>query len=901
VTYAVVFAILGAATGAIYALSALGIVLTYRGSGVVNFASGAIGMLGAYCYSEFRFDDHLVEPIALILALAICGALGTFIHLVLNVRTPSNLTRIVATLAVLIAIQGFVGLGYFHVPVTVPSLLPAVPVVFHNFGVGSDRLILIGIALTATAFVTLFFRWSRLGYAVTAVAENPSALATLGWNPQVIAALAWTFGAVLAGMAGILVAPIFGLSTNLAMFLIVPSLASAVVGSLTSFPLALAGAMMIGILQDELLRWTNVQGLEDAVPFAAVIAVALVRGGRITGRGEAAERLPRVTLASLRFAVPVIAIVGAVLAALVPLSPGWSYAVSVTLSLTIVLESIVVVTGFAGQISLLQWSVSALGALVLAGVCSLGIPYEIAIPLSILATCVYGLVIGLFSLRVRGMTLAIVTLAANVVIIALVFSNPAIVPSPFAISLPAFHLFGLNLDSALESKRFIVFEVAIVALVSLAVMNIRRGRSGRRMLSVRANERAAAALGVSVVGAKVAAFVGGSAIAALGGILFILHYRSPDFSTFDVNTSIDLVGYAVIGGLGFVLGPILGASSVGAVAGSAGGVGAQFVYAISNSAGKYLTLATGVIVLIVTVSMPDGIVGSISQAISRVVRHKPSVTRLSDGDEPSDRTRPQRLEVRGLSVTFGNVRALDDVSFTIEPGQVLGVIGPNGAGKSVLIDTITGFLRPSSGHVELDGHDLAKLKPSQRARSGVGRTFQSLELFADLTVAENLLVGCDDGALSAYLTDVARPGVATLSPEASRAVRDLGLEPHLGSYPAEITFDVRRLVAIARALTSNPGVLLLDEPAASLDERERGELSLLISKLAHDLGVAVLLVEHDVDLVAAVSDQMLALDLGRIIATGRPEQVRTAPEVVRAYVGESVEVPVLPGTVATEP
>ena len=895
-SFVIVFAILGAATGSIYALSALGIVLTYRGSGVVNFASGAIGMLGAYCYSEFRFDNHFVEPLAIAAALGICAGLGVFIHLVLNVRTPSNLTRIVATLAVLISIQGFVGLGYFHVPETVPSLLPSHPVVFHNFGVGSDRLILIGIAIAATLLVTLFFKWSRLGFAVTAVAENPNALSTLGWNPQVIAALAWAFGAVLAGMAGILVAPIFGLSTNLAMFLIVPSLASAVVGNLTSFPLALGGAMMIGILQDEVLRWTDIQGLEDAVPFAAVIAVALLRGSGISGRGQVGERLPRVTLGSLRYVVPIFAVVGAIVAVAIPLSPGWSYAVSVTLSLTIVLESIVVVTGFAGQISLLQWSAAALGALLLAELCAASIPYEVAIPLSILVAGVYGLIVGLFALRVRGMTLAIVTLAANVVIVALVFTNPAVVPSPFAISLPAFHLFGLNLDSAIESRRFIVFEIAAVAMVALGVMNIRRGRSGRRMLSVRANERAAAALGVSVAGAKVAAFVGGSAVAALGGILFILHYRSPDFSTFDVNTSIDLVGYAVIGGLGFVLGPIIGASSVGAVAGSAGGVGAQFVYAISNSAGKYLTLATGVIVLLVTVSLPDGIVGSAAGVVSGRFRRGRSDTRLAGDDEPDARSASQRLEVSGLSVTFGSVRALDGVSFVLEPGKVLGVIGPNGAGKSVLIDTITGFLRPSAGSVALDGHDLAKLRPSQRARHGVGRTFQSLDLFADLTVAENLLIGCDDGAPRAYLTDVVRPGTAVLSPEASQAVHDLGLEPYLGNYPAELTFDVRRLVAIARALTSNPGVLLLDEPAASLDERERAELSVLITKLAHERGVAVLLVEHDVDLVAAVSDQMLALDLGRIVATGSPDQVRQDPGVVRSYVGEMASATTSDGT-----
>ena len=231
------------------------------------------------------------------------------------------------------------------------------------------------------------------------------------------------------------------------------------------------------------------------------------------------------------------------------------------------------------------------------------------------------------------------------------------------------------------------------------------------------------------------------------------------------------------------------------------------------------------------------------------------------------------------------VRALDDVSFELRSGEILGVIGPNGAGKSTLVDAVTGFVTPRSGSIRLDGDELGRLGVTARARRGLGRAFQSLELFEDMTVHENLLVADDPGGMSPWLTDVVRPGRPRLGPAATRAVHDLGLAEVLAAHPGELSYGRRRLLAIARAVAADPSVLLLDEPAAGLDARERRGLAELIGRLAHERGLAVLLIEHDVNLVASVSDRMLALDFGRVIARGSPDAVRDDPSVRSAYLG----------------
>jgi sulfate-transporting ATPase len=228
------------------------------------------------------------------------------------------------------------------------------------------------------------------------------------------------------------------------------------------------------------------------------------------------------------------------------------------------------------------------------------------------------------------------------------------------------------------------------------------------------------------------------------------------------------------------------------------------------------------------------------------------------------------------------------MSITVRPGQVHGLIGPNGAGKTTLIDGITGFVRTRSGSIRLDDISLDRMGPRRRAALGVARSFQSGELFNDLTVRENLAVGSDDAALWRYATDLVRPGKVRLSPAAIAAAHEFDLDDVMDAMPDELPFGRRRLVGIARAVASEPSILLLDEPASGLDVGEAEELAALIRMMADRWGIGILLVEHNLDLVLGLCDQVTVLASGEeLLAASAPDVVRSNPAVIAAYVGDT--------------
>jgi sulfate-transporting ATPase len=244
---------------------------------------------------------------------------------------------------------------------------------------------------------------------------------------------------------------------------------------------------------------------------------------------------------------------------------------------------------------------------------------------------------------------------------------------------------------------------------------------------------------------------------------------------------------------------------------------------------------------------------------------------------------PKRLEVQDLTVKFGAVVAVSGVSFSVEPGEVVALIGPNGAGKSTCIDAITGFV-PSAGRVKLDGVDISKDWTHARARKGIGRSFQSLELFESLTVQDNLLIAADDGKSRRYFGDLVSMKRPELGPLAKAVIQEFGLADVLDKRVNDLAYGQRRLVAVARAMASEPSVLLLDEPAAGLGEQEKKEFEGAVRQIAR-WGIAVLLVEHDMGLVMGVSDRVVVMDTGKRLAVGTPAEVQASPEVIAAYLG----------------
>jgi sulfate-transporting ATPase len=253
--------------------------------------------------------------------------------------------------------------------------------------------------------------------------------------------------------------------------------------------------------------------------------------------------------------------------------------------------------------------------------------------------------------------------------------------------------------------------------------------------------------------------------------------------------------------------------------------------------------------------------------------------------EPATQRHPFDIEVRGVTVQFGGVVALDAVSFTIRSGEVLGIIGPNGAGKTTLLDTVTGFTRPTAGSIAVDGSPIDSWSPERRARLGIGRSWQSVELFDGLTVRDNLLVAADNQSRWRYFSDLVHPGKTPQSQILDGVVRALGLETELDSLPSDLPQGRARLAGLARAAVAAPVILLLDEPAAGLDTHETQEFGSALKMLAEHLGMGIVLVEHDVPLVTSVCDRIVCLDFGRLIAEGTPDAIVQHEAVVMAYLG----------------
>ncbi len=896
------FVLIGLATGSLYAVLALGIVLTYRASGVLNFATGSLGAIAAFLFYSLRDNHGVPWVLALIIALiagAAIGALTQFLVMTL-LRRVSVLGKLIATLGLMTLGQGLIAVIWNPTDVIEPnSILPTKLVSFTSqIIIPEDRLFLLGGALVMAAILRLVYTKTTFGLATSAVAENRRVAAASGWSPTVIELVNFMVAGVLSAAAAILLAPIVGLDPTVLTLVVLPSLAAALVGRFSSFTITVLAALAIGIVTAELslfqgsiasalnMNPTSLGDLPDVVPLLIIIIATAVSGRARLQRGDALSRLPLPGSGQ----IPVVRLLLAAAVGLVlvfVLSVNWQASLLTTFAWAIIVLSVVVVTGYCGQLSLCQYSLAGFGAWVAARLAATqGFPFEAALAVGIVLTIPVGLLVALPALRTRGVNLAVATLGLAEMISAIVFNNGSLTGGFVGTTVSAPHFFGLNLDPIAYPARYAAFALIALVLCGLVVANVRRGRAGRRMLAVRANERAAASLGVGVYGAKLFAFGLSSGIAALGGILLGFQNPNVQFTSFDVFGSINAVLYAVVGGAGWAAGALVGAVQV---AGAAANTLIDDIVNF-NQLPNWLLIFSGVAVVAILRSAPDGLAALASAQWRALSARLPEVRRLkrtpaAPRREVYEARPPGTLSVEGLSVRFGGVVALNDVSFRVGPGEIVGLIGPNGAGKTTLLDVVTGFTRQAEGTVCLDGQAVDSRSPERRARDGMARSWQVIELFEEMTVRENLLVAADRQDAKRYFIDLLRPGRATTTDLLEEIVAEFDLGPHLDERPSKLPQGTARLVGIARAIVTEPRVLLLDEPAAGLDAHESAELGAAIRGVSKRNGIGILLVEHDVQLLMSICDRIVVLDFGRKIAEGTPEEVRRDPAVMAAYLG----------------
>lgn len=886
------FALIGLGLGSMYALASQGLVLIYRGSGVLNFAQGAVGMLGAYAYYEARTTFNLPFIVAALVGIVFSGAIGTLVQVTImrRLKNASPLARITATLGILLTVQSVAVLRYGGRATFVAPELPQN--VLHISGtivLPWDRVIMVAVAVVLTIVLWSVYKYSRFGLGTSAVAENEIAASTLGWSADRIATINWALGSALAGLAAVLVAPIITLQVSVMTNLVLAAMATALIAGFRSFPVALVAGLVIGMTQTAVGRFSSgIPGLADSLPFVAIVIVLLVRGKSLPLRDFIFQKLPMIGSGKIRPRIVIPALVVAALL-IIAVPARWQDAFTITLGVGMIALSIVLLTGYAGQISLAQFAMAGFGAWVAGRLVTIWhLPFLAALLCGILLTVPVGILFALPAVRTRGLTLAVVTLGLGTTLEFMVFNSDFLTGGFFGTHVGDPMIFGINFSAIAHPERYALLALVLLVALILVVANVRRGRSGRKLIAVRTNERAAAALGINITAAKLYAFGLAAGIAACGGI--ILAFRSESIvygAMFTSFNSISAVGWGLIGGIGYLLGPLFGATL------APGSIGSALLTSIPGAFSLFLPLISGLLIILFVIQNQNGVAKEMSAKFRALLpklaaeKAPRNPTGFEVGTAAPVRVAGKVLSVQNLTVRYGGTVAVENVSFSVLPGTILGLIGPNGAGKTSIIDAITGFAPQSGGEVSLGAVSFSNLSAVRRARSGVSRTFQSLELFEDCTVRDNLLTAADPFENTSYFTELARPRKPHLSPATVEAIREFNLVADLDTMVHSLPYGKRRLVAIARAVAMEPSVLLLDEPAAGLGDVETAELAELVRKLATNWGIGILLVEHDMNFVMALCDSIVVVDFGKKIAEGLPAEIRADEMVREAYLGAS--------------
>ncbi len=535
-----------------------------------------------------------------------------------------------------------------------------------------------------------------------------------------------------------------------------------------------------------------------------------------------------------------------------------------------------VVVGYAGLLDLGYAAFFAIGAYTTALLETLlHFSFWETLPFSLALAAASGVVIGYPTLRLRSDYLAIVTLGFGE-IVRIIATNLEITGGPngiYGIASPS--LFGYEISSPRA-----VYELGMVFLVGVLVFAIRLGRSrlGRAWTSVREDESAAEAVGVPTLRVKLLAYVIGALIGGFGGSLFAARFGTIDPTGFTYLQSVTILIVVVLGGRGSIPGVILGAVIV---------AGLPEMLRFLNL-WRIFAFAIGLVVLMLL--RPEGLWPA---RLRRVVPPREWAAGKQQSVAQAAFTDGTLLEVRGMERRFGGVQAVGGVSFTVRSGEILSIIGPNGAGKTTVFNCLTGVIRPTGGSVIWRGASLVGGAPHRIVHRGMARTFQGIRLFADMSAFENVLIGMDHrfrASLAAELLALpaARAEAADHAAEGLRTLDFVGLRHRAAERAADLSYGDQRRLEIARALASDPRLLLLDEPAAGTNPTEKRALMELILRI-RDHGVTVLLIEHDMMLVMGVSDRIIVMDHGVVIAEGRPSQIQADPRVIDAYLGTAEE------------
>lgn len=914
----------GVVYGLIYAALASGIVLLYRSTGVINFAQAELGAFCAALVGLMVQRYHLPYVVAFVLAVLAGIVVGVIVESVV-IRRLFDAPRIVLFISTLgvgvllrLAVTSLPRIekgGSFPLPFKLSKPIKLA----QNFELREREILVLVLVPVLITILGLILTRTRLGLAMRSSADNPDTARLYGISAKRTSSVVWAISGGFAALSAILTMPMKGLSASTLIAgtegfsaeLLVLSLLVALIARMRSIPVTIVAGIGVGVAEQLVRRAVGRNtGLTYLYVFLAVLAVVLLLGrskgtnteeGNWTLSGRIApipEHLKSLWWVRHMNKMGMSALFG--LAVLVPVfvsRPSKLLLLTQIFIFAMVALSVTLLTGWAGQLSLGQFAFVGLGGMTMAGL-YLGHPIPILhstyklpwITATIFGTALGALaavLVGIPALRVRGLMLAVVTLAfasmsSEWLLRQKFFTNGKTTLN----SLPKPTMGPFDFQNR---KAFYYLCLVCMVLAAVFVAHLRKTGLGRSIIAVRENEDMAAASTVSSTRAKLLAFAVAGGISALAGCLLVTQKSGFEPATeFVPLASITVVSMAIIGGLGSISGSVLGAVWLL-------GIPAMFGYS------KYVSLLTsGIGLLLLLMYLPGGLMQLVNTVRDQLLRF--AATRVPEQPPPARRmlsaiptrtTEPEPglpwLATHGVTVRFGGVMAVNEVSIRIDQGEIVGLIGANGAGKSTLMNAISGFV-PSSGRVEVMGREVNDMSPRDRHALGLGRGFQAARLYPDLSVRETVEVALEARQKSLLLSSLLAlppsPRVERVRrAEASEIIDFLGLGRYADQLTVNLSTGTRRIVEFGCLLAVAPKVILFDEPTGGVAQRETEAFGPLIRRLQRELRAAVVLIEHDMPLVMSVSDRMYCLEAGSVIAEGTPAEIRQNPRVIATYLG----------------
>ena len=901
------FVVIGLSVGSIYGLAATGLVLTYKTSGIFNFAYGALASVSVFVFYELHDVQGWPWPLAGALCVFVVGpVMGYLLELLSRQLAAADRTlQIGAMVGLIVWIVSITGLMFSSTSGTFPAFLPTSTVRVFNVNVEWEQIIVAVVGFAAAGALYAFLRFTRRGVELRAVVDDPDLLSVTGTSSVRVRRLAWMIGSSFAALSGLLIAPNLQLSALALTLLVVQAFSAAAIGYFTNLPLTYVGGLLTGVAGAVATKYVvNVPwliGFPSSLPFVVLFIVLLVtpRGKLVVRSFVVARRIPPSWHAPARARVLSGLVFLAVLCA-VPWLVGTDLAsYTSALIMVILILSLGLLLRTSRQVSLCQYGFAAIGAAAMAHFTGAGIPWLIALLLAALVAVPVGAFIAIPAIRLSGVFLALATLGFGILLEQMVYTMGWMFgqsSNGLPTKRPNWSIGGFQFGSD-EGMYFVVLAFVVVVAVAAAVLT--QTRLGKLLRALGDSPVALDTYGVNVNVIRVVVFCISAFIAAVAGALtasvdtYAIGDNFPSFGSLTLVTIVIVVvlgdpWYAFVAAATLTLIPLyLPGGNVANIVLAILGIGSVLVPVF-----RHRLQAT-----------PPRAVQAFADWISTHPSRRPSAAARLEATqaEPARQAaapaaRPPRpagstsLSVENLTIRYGGATAVSDVTLAVKAGLITGLIGPNGAGKTSIFNACSGLVAPSAGRITLHDADITGVSPSHRARLGLGRTFQRVQLFESLDVRSNIQLARESALAGGnpLRQVVGRRGDGQEIDRAVAAAIELtGIAAFVDAPVDHLSTGQRRLVELARVLAGPFDTVLLDEPSSGLDPAETEHFGEILNRAVAERGLGVLLVEHDMALVQQTCAQVYVLDYGSMIFQGTPQEMLTAETVRAAYLGVS--------------